>query len=46
MKKLFLVSLFIFSLGCNLNNPITEFNIEEISEEIEEKLVQLVINVR
>lgn len=36
MKKLFLVSLFIFSLGCNLNNPITEFDIEEIPEEIEE----------
>lgn len=36
MKKLFLVSLFIFSLGCNLNNPITEFDIEEIPEEVEE----------
>lgn len=36
MKKLFLVSLFIFSLGCDLNNPITEFDIEEIPEEIEE----------
>jgi hypothetical protein len=38
MKKLFLVSLFIFSLGCDLNNPITEFefDIEEIPEEVEE----------
>ena len=40
MKKLFLVSLFIFSLGCDLNNPpITEFefdiDIEEIPEEVE-----------
>lgn len=40
MKKLFLVSLFIFSLGCDLNNPTTEFefefDIEEIPEEVEE----------
>ena len=39
MKKLFLDSLFIFTLGCDLHTPpITEFeiDIEEIPEEVEE----------
>lgn len=41
MKKLFLVSLFIFLLGCDLNNPMTEFEIKEIPEEVKEEVEEV-----